>query len=199
MDLDVWHASPSQIDLRLSPVQTSHLLPFIPNTDTFKPIIPNLQALIDASHPTSLKFLSEISTWDLSTINSPFHQSYHNLEELYAFGDAISDYFNGLRGVRVETFNLGETFQDRQIRGWKVWMENEGNETKQEREFIVQSGQHAREVRITLHFAAAVMVHIMPSSTDALDISGSAHLSRSTSFIPCFYPQHPATPKQHLP
>ena len=146
MDVDVWHASPAQIDLRLSSSQTSHLLPFIPYPDTFTPIIPNLQSLIDASQPMQLKEPGEISTWDLSTIDSPFHQTYHNLDELYAFGDAISDYFNGLRGVRIETSDIGQTFQDRKIRGWKLWMESEGNETRVEREFVVQSGQHAREV-----------------------------------------------------
>jgi len=73
-------------------------------------------------------------------------------------------------GIRVEGFSVGQTFEGREIRGWKAWYEpiegtpefkkgkkgkkgkggkgkkpDEGD-SKVELEFVVQSGQHAREV-----------------------------------------------------
>ena len=144
MDLDVWHASPSTIDLRLSTSQFTHLRQFIPPSASFTPMIPDLQRAIDLTTPAESFGFFE---WNVSTIDSSFHESYHTIGELYDFGDALQGYFDGLEGLRMESFVVGSTFQDREIRGWKAWIDpGEGEEKKQELEFLVQSGQHAREV-----------------------------------------------------
>jgi extracellular matrix protein 14 len=103
-------------------------------------------------------------------METTFHNSYHSLEDIYSFGDALAAGFDGKRGVRVEAFTVGETFEGREIRGWKAWYEpvegtpefkkkkkgkkGKGGKGKKpdegdsgvELEFVVQSGQHAREV-----------------------------------------------------
>ncbi|ORX37846.1 hypothetical protein BD324DRAFT_623520 [Kockovaella imperatae] len=150
MDLDVWHASPSQLDVRLDASQTAHLRQVIPSSMPFEPMIPDLQSAIERSSVIHTSLSQE--TWDVSTIDTPFHDSYHTLDDLYSFGDQLQRYFNGYKGVKIESFVVGTTFQDRQIRGWKASIDTDGgtgNQTfgkkKQELEFVLQSGQHARE------------------------------------------------------
>ena len=107
--------------------------------------IPSLQTLVDQSHA---KVEMTEGGWDLSTLSSNFHDSYHSLEEMDVFGDALASKFGPL-GIQVEKFSVGETWEGREIRGWKARMAVEsenGKEPVGEREFVVQSGQHAREV-----------------------------------------------------
>jgi hypothetical protein len=109
--------------------------------------IPSLQTLVDQSH-TKVEMTD--GGWDLSTLSSSFHDSYHSLEEMDVFGDALASKFGPL-GIQVEKFSVGESWEGREIRGWKARMvvepESEnGKEPVGEREFVIQSGQHAREV-----------------------------------------------------
>lgn len=78
--------------------------------------------------------------------------------------------FDGVDGLRVESVVIGQTYEGREIKGFKAWTEDssslsrkgkgkgkgkkgkgrgreeEEEESEVEREFVVQSGQHAREV-----------------------------------------------------
>jgi extracellular matrix protein 14 len=105
--------------------------------------IPSLQELVDQSTPSS----ALVGGWDVSTLGSSFHDSYHSLEEMDVFGDALASKF-GPMGIEVERFSVGQSWEGREIRGWKARMKNDQvkGEPVGEREFVVQSGQHAREV-----------------------------------------------------
>jgi len=141
---------------------------FIPAHTPFEPIIDDLSALtsIKAAPPRA------DGSWDLGTIESKFHDEYHSLEDIYSFADALVGGFDGVNGLRVESFTVGQTYEGRDIRGWRAWVEGDepgepalktqgrkgrkggkggrGREKDDaedvEREFVVQAGQHAREV-----------------------------------------------------
>ena len=110
-----------------------------------------------------------MNAWDLETIATAYHDGYHSLEDMYGFGDALLQRFDGVEGLKMETFVVGESFEGRQIRGWKarivpgkgderVMASGSGGrkgkgkrggemvEAETELEFIVEGGQHAREV-----------------------------------------------------
>jgi extracellular matrix protein 14 len=107
--------------------------------------IPSLQDLVDQSRVVVPQLEGG---WDLSTLSaSTFHDSYHSLEEMDVFGDALVSKF-GPMGIQVEKFSVGQTWEGREIRGWKARMASPGAEPVGEREFVVQSGQHAREVSL---------------------------------------------------
>ena len=169
MDLDIWRKSPKNLDIRLDPTLLPLLQKFIPPLTTFEPFIQDLTPLLSVQ-------AGEKQDWDIGTIQSKFHDEYHSLEDIYLFGDMIKDGFNGLDGLFVESFELGQTEQGRSIKGWRAWMEEEevgasgkrkkgkkgrkplpvptppgddgGSGNEHELEFIVQSGQHAREVSV---------------------------------------------------
>jgi hypothetical protein len=104
--------------------------------------IPSLQDLVDKSRVV----IQTEGGLDLSSLSaSTFHDSYHSLEEMDVFGDALASKF-GPMGIQVEKFSVGESWEGREIRGWKVRMTSSNAEPVGEREFVVQSGQHAREV-----------------------------------------------------
>lgn len=111
-------------------------------------MIPSVQELVDLSAPVDESLNGEAS-WDVSTLSTPFHDSYHSLEEMDAFGDELAAKF-GPMGIEVEKFSVGQSWEGREIRGWKIRAaddEDEEEKEKVERELVVQSGQHAREVR----------------------------------------------------
>lgn len=91
--------------------------------------------------------LSGVSGWDLNSLSSTFHDGYHSLEEMDVFGDELAAKF-GPMGIQVEKFSVGQSWEGREIRGWKAKMakSGKGDDKAGEREFVVQSGQHAREV-----------------------------------------------------
>ena len=140
----------------------SSLLPDIPH----RLLIPDLQYVLDLSSPPAI---SMQDTWDLDTLDSTYHDSYHRLPDMYTFGDMLVGHFNGLRIgdgiIRMESFDVGLSYEGRAIRGFKTWFERGGRfrsprkertekhadhrvgeESAGRMEILVQSGQHAREV-----------------------------------------------------
>jgi hypothetical protein len=130
------------IDLHLSPSQLPQLEAFLPESSNLTLFIPSLQDLVDQSAgPSTLT-----SGWGLSSLSSTFHDAYHSVEEMDVFGDELAAKFGPL-GIQVEKFSVGQTWEGREIRGWKAKMtDGKGDDKVGEREFVVQSGQHAREV-----------------------------------------------------
>jgi hypothetical protein len=117
--------------------------------------------------------MSASSSWDVGSLDSSFHDGYHTLDDIITFGDALAAGFDGLDGLHVESFVLNQTTEEgRDIRGWKAWIEPESSavagkkgrkgrkdaeqEDDVELEFVVQSGQHAREVSYTSIFRLAL-------------------------------------------
>ncbi|WRT69631.1 uncharacterized protein IL334_006620 [Kwoniella shivajii] len=107
-----------------------------------------------------------IDQYNLTTIETPFHDNFHPLKEMYKFGDVLISTFNGTNGIEVEEIDIGTTFEGKSIKGWTV-KSHDHNNTKAiskahnqpesgrekvenrlddvELEFVVQAGQHGRE------------------------------------------------------
>jgi hypothetical protein len=124
--------------------------------------ISDVQSLVDAATPSlhqpPLVGDDEVGIlgFPMDSLDTPFHDAYHSLEELYAFADQMAVRFDG-DGIKVESFRVGQSFEGREIRGWKASMDNQvfgrGQDEDEDpeegqlvREFVIQSGQHAREV-----------------------------------------------------
>lgn len=149
LGLDVWRMTHESIDFNLSPSQLSHLQSFLPESSNLTLFIPSLQDLIDQSTPNEMEGQA---IWDVSTLSTPFHDSYHSLEEMDVFGDELAAKFGPL-GIEVEKFSVGQSWEGREIRGWKARTKKDDDDDGEEgveREFVVQSGQHAREVSLLL-------------------------------------------------
>lgn len=139
----MWRMTHTTIDLNLSPSQLSHLRDFLPQSSNLTLFIPSLQELVDQSTPS--ESITQ-SGWDVSTLSTPFHDSYHSLEEMDVFGDALAAKFGPL-GMEVERFSVGQSWEGREIRGWKARAKRSSDDEESvEREFVIQSGSHAREV-----------------------------------------------------
>jgi len=133
--------------------------------------IPDVQHLIDISTPPSSYSSEDIERLDLSSLDTPYHDAYHPLEEIYAFGDALTTQFRGM----LEGFEVGQSFEGTEIRGWRAHLTSNESSSDVEwevgrkkgrkgqkgrekvsggqiRELVVQSGQHAREVSQPYHF-----------------------------------------------
>ena len=194
MGVDIWRATPHTLDVRLHPSQVDQLQLLVLDTTSFRPIIPDLQSLINISSPAPSPTSSiDVSLWNLSDLDTTFHESYHSLDDLYSFGDALAAAFSQPpgAGIHMDSFIPGRTYEGRPIRGWRAWLQEEeevGPEDEkswQKREFVVQSGQHAREV-----------------SCEFMSFSDIAHPRRSglvprrrcISSIPFCYQRHRETP-----
>lgn len=179
---DIWRASSDTLDVAgragdIAGLETLVTLLNDPSV-TLDVLIPSLAPVLDAasSSPSTSSSLLDAHKrpwWDLSDLSTPFHDAYHSLSDLYAFGDALVDWFPGT----VQAFDVGETWEGRKIQGWKAHMAREegpeasagtqrrekgrkgrkrpdgtrpghGLEEETVLEFVVQSGQHAREVHL---------------------------------------------------
>ena len=156
LNLDIWRSTPHALDLRLPTSQTHLLDAFLPANTPAGVLIPDVQHLVDLSSlsaaPESAHEVDE--TWDVADLSTAFHDGYHPLRDMYAFGEALVVGFPGV----VEGFEVGRSAEGRAIRGWRAHIANgtgeqsrrgkgvrEGNEIL---EIIIQAGQHAREVII---------------------------------------------------
>lgn len=160
----------------------------LPSTIPLSVFIPDLQSLIDLSTPQPL---SGLDAWDLSVIDTSFHDAYHPYSKMLEFGDALVDEFPTM----VESFAVGNSYEGVEIEGWRVHLASnesisgiqsgeEGRKRKKVKgkkgkvvgqevlEFVVQSGQHAREVGPVCRGA---------STADEVEYSGSDLRRRCTS------------------
>ncbi|RSH93418.1 putative metallocarboxypeptidase ecm14 [Saitozyma podzolica] len=163
LDLDVWRSTHSSIDVRASPSSIASLERFLPGSTDMHVWISDLQSLVDAAtpplHQPPLVDDDDVGIlgFPMDSLDTPFHDAYHSLEELYAFADQMAVRFDG-DGIKVESFSVGQSFEGREIRGWKASMDSQvfgrGQDEDQDedpeeeqlvREFVIQSGQHARE------------------------------------------------------
>lgn len=110
----------------------------------------------------------KIDPFNLTTLATPFHDSYHTLKDIHQFGDALVETFNGKEGIEVWSFDVGTTWEGRPIRGWSArLMRNESDVNNSQRrrrsrvteedeelqkEIVIISGQHGREVRALSDF-----------------------------------------------
>lgn len=113
-------------------------------------MIPDLQSLIDSTAPHIAAEENPPTDlpgngWNVSTLNTLFYDAYQPLQAMWDFGSALADkwpdYVTGLE--------IGTTAEGRPIRGWSAKLPMNEGETDPHVEFIIQSGQHAREVGST--------------------------------------------------
>ncbi|WWC65757.1 uncharacterized protein I303_108379 [Kwoniella dejecticola CBS 10117] len=71
----------------------------------------------------------KIDPFNLTTIDTPFHDNFHPLKEMYKFGKTLIATFNGTRGIDIKELNLGKTFEGNIIKGWSVKMHPDQNGT----------------------------------------------------------------------
>ncbi|WWC92737.1 uncharacterized protein L201_007696 [Kwoniella dendrophila CBS 6074] len=216
-DLDVWHTTRSNIDIRLNSNQLKILQDIIP-PEAFKPFIQDIQSLVDEtlfsiqdydefdisedinqieeedvdeveadkgdviSIFKSLKKKKKgkkgkkggnqrpipkpepkpkIDPFNLTTIETPYHDKFHSLKEIYKFGSELIKTFNHSTSINsssriiVEEINIGNTYLGEKLKGYtakinhkrsnSIVRANEDNLQGLELEFIIQAGSHGRE------------------------------------------------------
>ncbi|WWC95761.1 hypothetical protein V866_002627 [Kwoniella sp. B9012] len=106
--------------------------------------------------------LPPIDPYNLTTIDTPFHDKFHSLKEMYKFGDTLISTFNDTHqntsGIHIKEVDIGKTYENRTIKGWSAKIHHnktgEGDpgyptvtvdEDEVELEFVVIAGQHGRE------------------------------------------------------
>lgn len=112
--------------------------------------VPDVQALVDGARAVD----APEGGWNVTTLDSPFHDGYHGIDDVYSFGDALVEEFPDT----VTSFDIGETAEGRPIRAYtarKPGPEPEGLDAQRSRkrvdddeelEIMIIAGQHAREV-----------------------------------------------------
>ncbi|WVQ96001.1 hypothetical protein IAU59_003101 [Kwoniella sp. CBS 9459] len=110
----------------------------------------------------------QIDPFNLTTIDTPYHDAFHPIEDVYKFGQVLISTFNGKEGLDLREINVGKTYEGRDIIGWTAKMTDingsqpqdlsrkkgkhgrgrereEDAENPLELEIVVQAGQHGRE------------------------------------------------------
>ncbi|ORY34862.1 putative cell wall organization and biogenesis-related protein [Naematelia encephala] len=168
-DVDIWRSTPSALDIRVPPHTSREIRLLFPPRTLIDTLIPDLQTHIESSAVMSRPKRSD---WDASTLRTPFYDAYHDYDDINRFGAAMVRTFNGVKGITVEEFSIGKTAEGREIKGWTAhldkeepegWRKHSGKERGKGRkrpvedeeddegdddavyEFVIQSGQHARE------------------------------------------------------
>jgi hypothetical protein len=173
-DLDVWHASRSHIDVLLSPEIKNQFLKLIPgglhnnspliNANTLEALLTRPRKKHPRCPPPSQPPMPSppIDEFNLTTLQSPYHDAYHSMANISEFGRQLELTFPGL----VKRFVVGKSAEGRDVEGLRLhkyvntteeaegeWSirtmqgrrQGQGQESKP-RVFYLQAGQHAREV-----------------------------------------------------
>ncbi|OWZ61487.1 hypothetical protein AYX14_06322 [Cryptococcus neoformans] len=188
LQLDIWRTTPHSLDIRLNELQKNELQERLHPDTLFEPFITDVQSLVDfttlsdysdlinsslevdADRPlengkslqiSKKKKIPKIDPFNLTTLATPFHDSYHTLKDIHQFGDALVETFNGKGGIEVWSFDVGTTWEGRPLRGWSARLvRNESDASNSQRrrrsrvveddeelqkEIVIISGQHGRE------------------------------------------------------
>ncbi|OCF34286.1 hypothetical protein I316_03799 [Kwoniella heveanensis BCC8398] len=166
----------------------------------------------------------QIDPFNLTTIETPYHDAFHPIEDVYKFGQVLISTFNGKDGLDLQEINIGKTFEGRDIKGWTAKMtevngtqpqdlskkrkkkhggKGRGREREEdaeeplELEIVVQAGQHGREwvgPSSALYFLHNLLLH-----ATSHDDSDSRTLLKSFRFtvIPNINPDGYEYSRQH--
>ena len=176
LDLDVWHASRSHIDILLSPEIKSKFLNLIPGglhesaplieADTLKALLARPRKKHPRRPPPSQPPIPSppIDEFNLTTLQSPYHDAYHSMANISEFGKQLELTFPGL----VKRFVVGKSAEGQDVEGLRLHKyvnTTDGTEGQwsartlqgrrkgeaqgsKPRVFYLQAGQHAREVSL---------------------------------------------------
>ncbi|WVF68441.1 hypothetical protein IAT40_003207 [Kwoniella sp. CBS 6097] len=163
----------------------------------------------------------QIDPFNLTTIDTPYHDAFHAIEDVYKFGQVLISTFNGKDGLDLQEINIGKTYEGRDIKGWTAKMtevngsqpqdltkkkkkkHGKGREREEdveeplELEIVVQAGQHGREwvgPSSALYFLHNLLLH-----ATSHDDSDSKTLLKSFRFtvIPNINPDGYEYSRQH--
>jgi hypothetical protein len=218
LDLDVWHASRSHIDILLGPKIKSQFLRLIPDglhEDT--PLIKAdmLEALLARPRkkhprrppPSQPPIPSPpIDEFNLTTLQSPYHDAYHSMANISEFGKQLELTFPGL----VKRFVVGKSAEGQDVEGLRLhkyvnttdeaeseWSirtlqgrrKGEAQESKP-RVFYLQAGQHAREVSLGFRPMSRNVAGTHLSNSLAVDLAVSfALLCAPLAYPSCDQPE----------
>lgn len=147
LDLDIWRVGNATLDVRVPSATWEAVRSALPGSWDVSAMVPDLQELVEATQPAKsvgddAADDPEHPPWDMSDILTPFHDQYHSFDDMLLFGNALVHAFPDL----VSQNDLGTTHEGRPIRSWSIRAgQDEGEDDLPRYEFIVQSGQHARE------------------------------------------------------
>ncbi|KAL1406576.1 hypothetical protein Q8F55_008282 [Vanrija albida] len=172
LNIDIWHMSAASIDIRVPPALT-YIRKVLPSFTTY---VPDVQALVDMTARDVAEDEPE-GGWNVSSIDTPFHDAYHKVEAVYAFGDALKAAFPDI----VEEYDIGTTAEGRTIRAWRAHLKAaDGEPEHEELEFVIQAGQHAREW--VAPSASVYFLHSLVLDATADPNSHAANLLRHFTF-----------------
>lgn len=146
-DLDIWRVGNTTVDVRVPSALWKAVLSALPGSWDVSTMIPDLQALVEETQPSPKTSFEEPGDpkhppWDMNDILTPFHDEYHSFDDMLLFGNALVHAFPDL----VTQNDLGTTEEGRPIRSWSIRAgQKKGEDDLPRYEFVVQSGQHARE------------------------------------------------------
>lgn len=151
-NLDIWSISTAHVDVRVPFKLWKAVLSALPGKWDVAPMITDVQQLVEAARP-SMRFEypaegaeesnePEQPPWDMNDLRTSFHDEYHSFDDMLQFGKALVEAFPDL----VTQTDLGTTHEGRPIRAWSISAgQTEEDDHLPRYEFVVQSGQHARE------------------------------------------------------
>ncbi|KJE00765.1 carboxypeptidase A4 [Cryptococcus gattii NT-10] len=219
LELDIWRTTPGSLDIRLNELQKNDLKTRLHPDTLFEAFITNVQSLVDFTTPSDYPNLIDsslgvdasqplrnreplqisrnqrtpkVDPFNLTTLATPFHDSYHTLKDIHKFGDVLVETFNGKEGIEVWGFDVGTTWEGRPIKGWSARLvKNESDPSNGQRrrqgrvldedeelrkEIVIISGQHGREwvgPSSALYFLHSLLLTSLssPSSDAALMLS----------------------------
>jgi hypothetical protein len=120
LDLDIWRSAVSALDVRMNQGQESSFRLLIPHSTNLTLFIADVQSLVDSA---SIR-MSAIEDWDVTTLNTPFHDQYHPVGDMYRFADQLAAAFDDTPladgSLRMETFVLGKTYEKVEMKGVRV-------------------------------------------------------------------------------
>jgi len=220
LDLDIWHTSRSHIDILLSPKIKSHFFSLIPHDlHPGSPLVDSdlLQTLLSRpgrKHrkrppPSQPPIPSPpIDPFNLTTLQSPYHDAYHPLSNITQFGKQLEKTFPGL----VKRFTVGKSAEGRDVEGLRLHkFVNTTEEDPEEwsprtlmgrkkgraeeaktRVFYLQGGQHAREVR----YHCRQFGYRSNPSTDPYGLTAAIVDRSRLAALLCSSPPRPSLPEQ---
>lgn len=148
-DLDIWRVGNATVDVRVPFALWNAVLSALPGNWDVSTMIPDVQELVEQTRPRP-SLLAEPDEpgdpkhppWDMNDILTPFHDEYHSFDDMLLFGNALVQAFPDL----VTQTDLGTTEEGRPVRSWSIRAgQKKGEDDLPRYEFVVQSGQHARE------------------------------------------------------
>lgn len=134
MGLDVWHASPSYLDI------------YTPSEFVLPSALENLEhhyipLVQDFPTPSLSSQHAHVHSWNLSSLsNTSFHAVYHPIEDVGTFTKELLDLYPN----NVKLVPIGHSSENREMFALEIF--KDPNSLGKKSGFVITGAQHAREV-----------------------------------------------------